>query len=295
MEAKWRWVLLTAVAPITWGSTYFVTRQFLPADEPLWGAALRAIPAGLVLALIARRLPSGSWWWKSLVLGILNVGAFFALVYLASQLLPSSIASTLMASSAAVLMLLAWPLLGERPAAFAILGAVIGFSGVCLLLLDGAAASEPWGVVASLAAMLMSSFGFILTKRWSGSQSILAVTSWQLLGGGLVLLPFAFAFEGAPPRLDAPALAGFAYAALIATALAYVAWFAGLRHLPAGTVGVIGLLNPVTGVLLGTLLAAEPFGMRQAVGTALVLLGVWLGQRRAGRADAGLSTARRPS
>ena len=40
------------------------------------------------------------------------------------------------------------------------------------------------------------------------------------------------------------------------------------------TVGVVGLLNPVTGVLLGTLLAAEPFGPRQLIGTTLVLVGV---------------------
>ncbi|HAJ16677.1 MAG TPA: EamA family transporter, partial [Microbacterium sp.] len=43
-----RWLLLTAIAPIAWGSTYFVTRQFLPADAPLWGALFRALPAGLI-------------------------------------------------------------------------------------------------------------------------------------------------------------------------------------------------------------------------------------------------------
>ncbi|WP_205783018.1 hypothetical protein [Microbacterium sp. ABRD28] len=62
METKWRWLLLTAVAPISWGATYYVTRHFLPADAPLWGAALRALPAGLILLLLARRLPRGAWW-----------------------------------------------------------------------------------------------------------------------------------------------------------------------------------------------------------------------------------------
>lgn len=286
MEGKWRWILITAIAPVAWGSNYFVTRQFLPLDSPLWGAALRALPAGLILLLLARRIPRGSWWWKSFVLGALNVGAFFVLVYVASQLLPSSVASTVMATSAAVLMLLAWPLLGERPALLPVLGAVVGFGGVCVMLLGGGGAIEPGGVAASLAAMLMSSTGFVLTKRWAAAPdaasapSTIALTAWQLVAGGLLLVPFAVLVESAPPAPDAPAVAGFVYVAVVATALAFVAWFTGLRHLPAGSVGLIGLLNPVTGVLLGVFLAGEPFGLRQALGTALVIVGVLLGQRR---------------
>ena len=279
MEAKWRWLAVTAIAPVAWGSNYFVTRQFLPDDAPLWGAVLRALPAGLILLVIARRRPHGDWWWKSLVLGTLNVGAFFVLVYLASQLLPTSTASTIMATSAAVLMLLAWPLLGERPRMLAIAGAAVGFAGVVLMLArPGSGGIEPLGVVASLAAMLMSSVGFVLTKKWGAGDRILPVTSWQLIVGGLVVVPLAVAVEGAPPSLDGPALLGFAYVTVVATALAFVAWFTGLRHLPAGSVGLVGLLNPVTGVLLGTLVAGEAFGPAQAAGTALVLGGVVLGQ-----------------
>ncbi|TWS19058.1 EamA family transporter, partial [Tsukamurella conjunctivitidis] len=40
MEAKYvKSLALTALAPICWGSTYFVTRQWLPPDMPLTGAA----------------------------------------------------------------------------------------------------------------------------------------------------------------------------------------------------------------------------------------------------------------
>ncbi|MBK3590693.1 DMT family transporter, partial [Streptomyces sp. MBT57] len=100
-------------------------------------------------------------------------------------------------------------------------------------------------------------------------------------GGGLLLLPCAALVEGGPPALDGPALLGFGYLAVVATAIAFAAWFLGLKHLPAGTVGLLGLLNPVTGVLLGLLLAGESLSGRQVCGLVLTLCGVVLGQRAA--------------
>ncbi|MEN3309693.1 MAG: putative blue pigment (indigoidine) exporter [Micromonosporaceae bacterium] len=278
VEANLRWAAVTAVAPVTWGATYFVTRQFLPADAPLWGGVLRALPAGLLLLLLRRRLPRGSWWWRSLVLGTLNMGAFFALVYLAAQLLATSIASTVMATSSMVIMLIAWLILSERPRLPAVGGAVVGIGGVCLMLLSGAHAVDPVGVLASVAAMLMSSAGYVLAKRWTAHADVISTTSWQLIGGGLVLLPLAAAVEGGPPAPDGPALLGFAYVSVVATAVAFACWFTGLHHLNAATVGLVGLLNPVTGVLLGAGVSGDSLTAQQVAGLVLVLLGVVVGQ-----------------
>lgn len=275
-----RWLLVAAIAPIAWGSTYFVTRQVLPPDLPLWGAVLRALPAGVILLAIARQRPRGSWWYKSVVLGVLNVGAFFILVYVAAQLLPSSIASTLMALSALVMALIAWPLLAERPSLISLAGAGIGFAGVCIMLLTDAGALNPWGIAASVAAMLMSSLGFLLAKRWGAGRDPVALTAWQLIAGALIVLPVAAVVEGPLPAFEPVTWLGFAYVAVIATAVANVAWLIALRNLPTASVGLVGLLNPVTGVALGVLVASEPFGPRQIIGIALVLAGVALGQWR---------------
>lgn len=283
-----RWVALTAVAPVAWGTNYFVTHEFLPADRPLYGAALRALPAGLVLLALCRRLPRGAWWWRSAVLGLLNMSVFFVLVYAASQLLPTSVASTVMAVAPLTMMLIAWPLVSERPRGTHLAGAAIGLGGVCLMLLSGVKAVSVPGVLASAAAMLVSSFGYILAKRWSTGVDVLASTAWQLSAGGLILLPVAAGVEGRPPALSGPTLLAFGYVTLIATALAFAAWFTGLRHLPTGTVGLIGLLNPVTGVLLGTVVAKEALTLQQLGGLVLVLAGVVLGRpRRADRRDTG--------
>ncbi|WP_405848312.1 EamA family transporter [Streptomyces sp. NBC_01518] len=280
-----RWVALTAVAPVAWGTNYYVTHEFLPPDTPLYGAALRALPAGLVLLGLCRQRPRGAWWWRSAVLGLLNVSVFFVLVYAASQLLPTSIASTVMAVSPLAMMLIAWPLVSERPGTAHLAGAAIGLGGVCLMLLTGTEGISVPGISASAAAVLVSSFGHILTKRWNtAGTDVLASTAWQLTAGGLFLLPVAAAVEGPPPALSPSALLAFGYVTLIATALAFAAWFTGLRHLPSGTVGLIGLLNPVTGVLLGTAVAGDVLTVQQLCGLALVLFGVVLGRpARAGR------------
>ncbi|RLP76057.1 EamA family transporter [Mycetocola tolaasinivorans] len=278
METNLRWILVTAIAPILWGATYYVTAHLLPADSPLWGSVIRALPAGLILLAIRRTLPRGSWWWRALVLGTVNMGAFFALVYVAAQLLPTSIASTIMATGPIFMMLVAWALIKEKPRAIALAGAILGLAGVAIMLGGGGGEINTLGVLASVTAMLLTAVGFVLAKRWAGQVDPLSLTSWQLLAAALVLIPAAIIVEGAPPALDGGMLLGFGYVSILATALAYTAWFTGLKHLSAGSVGLIGLLNPVVGVLLGTLLAGESLGLQQILGLVLILAGILLGQ-----------------
>jgi probable blue pigment (indigoidine) exporter len=278
MEDKLRTPLFTALAPAAWGSSYFVTAHFLPPDRPLFAAALRALPVGLVMLGLSRRLPSGSWWWRSLVLGALNIGAFFPLIFLAGYHLPGGLAATLTATSPIAVMLVAWALISERPALLSLAGAVVGIAGVGLLVLDGGLRVDRVGVAASLGAVAISSLGYVLAKRWQPPVDMLTFSAWQLIAGGMVLVPLAALVEGAPPALDARAIGGFLYICVFGTALAYVAWFTGLKRMPAGAVALIGLVNPVVGTILGVAFGGEAFGLTQLLGMALVLGGVLAGQ-----------------
>jgi len=278
VEGKTGTVLLTAIAPVAWGSTYFITAHFLPDSHPLFGAALRALPVGIVLLLLTRRLPRGDWWWKAMALGTLNIGAFFVLIYVAALRLPTGLASTLTATSPIAMMLLAWPMIRERPRVASLIGAGTGLVGVALLVLRGGAAVDAPGVAASLAAVLLASVGFVLVKRWKPPVDMLTFTSWQLVAGGALLLPVALVVEGTPPPLDGRAVGGFLYLTVIGTGLAYVMWFRGLQRMEAGAVALIGLLNPVVGTLLGVALDHEPFGPVELLGMVLVFAGVLSGQ-----------------
>ncbi len=77
-------VVVTALVPAIWGTTYLVTTELLPPERPLLAAVLRALPAGLLLVLLTCRLPQGVWWWKAMLLGALNIGGFFALLFVAA-------------------------------------------------------------------------------------------------------------------------------------------------------------------------------------------------------------------
>lgn len=278
VENKWATPLVTAIAPIAWGSTYYVTDAYLPPDRPLFASLVRALPVGLLLLALRPRLPQGVWWWRSLVLGTLNIGAFFVLIFVAAYHLPGGLAATLTATGPLAMMLFAWPLIGERPRVAALGGAGVGILGVLLLVGGAGSGVDVTGVAASLGAVLMSSLGFVLIKRWHPPVDMLTLTAWQLIAGGLLLLPVALLVEGAPPAIDGPGLLGFLWISLVGTAVANVVWYRGLRRMPAGSTSLIGLLNPLAGTLIGVLLAHEVFGTTQLVGTLLVLGGVLLGQ-----------------
>ena len=272
-------VLITAVAPVAWGSTYIVTENFLPPDRPLFAALVRALPVGLVLLALRRQLPPRGWRLKAVVLGLCNIGLFFPLIFLSAYHLPGGLAATLQATSPLAVMAIAWPLIGERPALIRVAAGLIGIVGVALLVLRSPGNVDPLGLVGAFGSVLVSAVGFVLIKRWQAPTDLLTLVSWQLVVGGLALLPVALIVEGAPPAIDGQAVAGFAWIAGAGTGLAYYCWFRGLSRMPAGATALVGLVNPVVGTVLGIAFAAEAFGWVQALGMALVLGGVLAGQR----------------
>ena len=201
---RWRFVFLTMVAPAAWGTTYIVTEQLLPPDRPLFAATVRALPVGLVLLALRHRLPRGIWWWRAIVLGICNIGLFFPLIFLAAYHLPGGLAATVQAASPLAVMALALPIIRERPGRVRIGAAMVGLVGVGLLVLRSPGQVDTLGLVGAFGSVVVSALGFVLIKRWPAPVDMLTLISWQLVVGGLVLLPVGLLVEGAPPA-DRPA------------------------------------------------------------------------------------------
>ena len=100
-------IMLTALAPAIWGATYLVTTEFLPEGIPITVALLRAMPAGLLLLLVLRKLPPWRFLPKLLVLGGLNFTLFFICLFVAAYRLPGGVAATLGATQPLIILLLA--------------------------------------------------------------------------------------------------------------------------------------------------------------------------------------------
>ncbi|MEU6427347.1 EamA family transporter [Microbispora sp. NPDC046973] len=275
---------LTALTPLAWGSTYAVTTEFLPPDRPMFTAVMRALPAGLALLVIGRVLPRGAWIWRAAVLGVLNIGAFFPLLFLAAYRLPGGVAAVLGAVGPLFALVFAALLLAERPTARKVLAGLLGLLGVGLVVLRAEARLDMVGVLAGLAGAASMSAGTVLTKRWGRPEGVgaLALTGWQLTAGGLLLVPVALLVEGAPPALSGENLLGYAYLGIVGTALGYWIWFRGISRLPATSVAFLALLSPVSAAVIGWAALGQALSLVQLLGMVLALGGTLLGQAPAG-------------
>lgn len=272
-------ILLTGLAPAIWGSTYLVTSEWLPPGQPLLSGVIRALPAGLAMLAFGRALPLGSWWWRAAVLGVLNIGFFQAMLFIAAYRLPGGVAATVGAIQPLIVVALAWAWLGARPRKAAWLAGVGGLLGVALLVLGPAARLDAIGVVAAAAGAVSMAVGTVLTRRWQPPASPLVLTAWQLCAGGLFLLPFALALEPLPGQFTLANWLGYAWLSIIGAGFGYVLWFRGVGRMPSSAVSALGLLSPVSATVLGFLVLGQALTAVQTAGALLVLGSVWLGQR----------------
>lgn len=264
---------VTAMAPAIWGTTYIVTSQLLPPGHPLFASLVRALPAGLIASLIARSVPTGGWWWKSCVLGVLNMGVFFPLLFVAAYRLPGGVAATLGAGQPLIVAILAVALLGERLSWWRITWGVVGLAGVALVVLRSSARLDGIGVVAGLLSAASMALGVTLSKKWGRPNSVpaLGIAGWQLTAGGLFLLPLTFILEGMPPTPDARAVAGYAWLCLVGGLISYALWFRGIGLLPVTSVAIMGLASPLVAAALGAAFLHQALTGLQLLGFALAL------------------------
>ncbi|MBC7857933.1 MAG: EamA family transporter, partial [Burkholderiaceae bacterium] len=147
----WGDILLTAMAPAIWGSTYIVTSELLPPDRPFTAALIRTLPAGLLLVLYMRHLPARREWGRLVALSALNIGLFQALLFVAAYRLPGGLAAVVGAIQPLLVMALAWAVDRRRPITSAMWASVLGVVGMAILLLSPGTVWEPVGVAAALA------------------------------------------------------------------------------------------------------------------------------------------------
>ncbi|PCI05705.1 MAG: EamA family transporter [Hyphomicrobiales bacterium] len=276
-------LILTAIAPAIWGSTYLVTTEFLPDGYPLTISLLRALPAGFLLLLLVRKLPSSAvMWLKTFILGAFNFSIFWWLIFVAAYRLPGGTAAILGAIQPLIVIFLARMILGSKIYTLSIIAAIAGMLGVALLILTPQATLDPIGISAGLGGAVSMACGTVLSRRWQAGISPLTFTAWQLTAGGILLLPAALWLEPEFPTLTTTNIIGITYLGLIGAALTYILWFRGIAKFEPSIIAPLGFLAPVSAVILGWIVLNQSLSPLQFLGVTIVLGSVWIGQR-AGR------------
>lgn len=272
-------LMLAAMAPIIWGSTYIVTTQLLPQGYPLTASVLRALPAGLLLLMATRQLPPRAWLGRIAVLGALNFAIFWAALFVAAYRLPGGVAATVGSIQPLLVLVLAHLVLAAPLRLLSVTAALAGLVGVALLVLQADAGLDLSGIVAAQIGALSMALGVVLTRKWQPPVPALTFTAWQLTAGGLILLPVALWAEPSLRVLDARNIAGFLWLGLFGAALTYYLWFRAIARLGPAAVTGLGFLSPLTAVLLGWALLGQTLTPQQTLGALIVLISIWLGGR----------------
>lgn len=277
------WAALSVVY-VVWGSTYLgikVAGDTIPAFFAVsWryliaGALMAAWLAwrrgGATLRVTRRELAAAA------LIGLLLPGAN-GLLFIAERTVPTGVASLIIASVPllVVLMRLAG---GERPPRLAIAGVLVGFAGVAVLFHPEGGATW-WGIALTGLSAVGWAFGTYLSSRLPLPPDAFVATTFEMVAGGLILLPFGLAERPDPGSFSGASLAAFAYLVLVGSLVGFTAYVWLLHHAPLGTVSTYAYVNPVVAIALGVLFLDERITWRVAVGAAIVLASVAVVVRR---------------
>jgi drug/metabolite transporter (DMT)-like permease len=269
---------------LIWGSTWLVIKEGLRDLPPLTSAGARFALAAPLMALTAawlRRREGGVRppVWLALVVGTLNFGVSFGVVYTVETILPSGLVAVLWAVYPLMMAAIGHYFLhGERLGLRHAAGFCLSFAGVAVLF---AADLERFGANAVPAAALLlvspfvSAIGHAMIKRYASGASSLVLNRDAMTVGAVILLSLAFVREKPlEVRWTTLGVASLLYLSVFGTVVALSLYFWLLRYVRASRLGMIAFITPMIALLLGTLFGGEDLTWRIAAGSALIIGGV---------------------
>jgi drug/metabolite transporter (DMT)-like permease len=289
--------LLLTIPPLLWAGNAVVGRMVHEMVPPITLNFLRWVIAFLLLlppAGAVLRPGSAVWrhWRRFAILGLLGVGLYNALQYLALQT-STPINVTLVAASMPVWMLLVgWLFFGAKVNRRQIVGAVLSIAGVLFVLSRGewrqllAARLVPGDLLMLLAALAWSIYSWLLTRT-----NDLAELRKDWAAFLLVQVAFGLAWSGAfaagewavrDPEIhwSWPLAAALLYVAVGPSVIAFRCWGAGVGHAGPNVAAFFNNLTPLFAALMSSAFLREPPHFYHAVAFLLIVGGIVLSSRR---------------
>jgi drug/metabolite transporter (DMT)-like permease len=278
------WVALGTVY-VLWGSTYLgieLTGETIP---PLFAVGVRFLAAAaLMFAFTTWRRGSGVLRIKPrelaacAIVGGLLPGAN-AMLFVAERHVPTGV-SALIIGSVPLWLVVFRVLSGDRPPRAALIGVVVGFGGLVLLVRPSGGAPL-WALLIVVGSAVMWATGAFLSGKLPLPSDTFAATSYEMLCGGLILLPIGLATTHPHfSHFSARSIGGFFYLVTFGSVVGYTAFVWLLDNAPLGTVATYAYVNPVVAIALGAIVLNESLTWTIGIGAALVLACVAIVVRR---------------
>ena len=293
------------VAAALFGASVVAVRVAVQDVPPLSLAVLRFGQGGLLLVVVlllvgGRGMPRVKY--RDLPLLVLLGAVLFAVfpvTFNASlRLIGASRGALLLATIPLWSALLARIARSERLVPRQVVGVFLSLGGVGLALAEGGVGRQDGletlaGDALMLVTALCGAAYAVLAQRAFARYGALTVTTYAMVLGTLLLLPFGLAegLVGVLPRLDGQTVALLAFLGVFGGALGFFLWTFALTRLTPTQVAVYINLNPLVAMVLAAALLAERLTVAFAAGFGLVLLGVLLVNwpKRTGAASIGRS------
>lgn len=261
-----RALLALALMAVVWGYNWVVMKKVLAYAGPFDFSALRTLFGALTLFLVLKILKKSmriQAWPRVFLLGVLQTGAFSALIQLALLAGAAGKTSILVYTMPFWVIPMAWLAFGEKITRSQWLALCLAAIGLVLIM-------EPWdehssyvSEILAISAGLCWAVSAIVVKwiKRDYPTDALPLTAWQMLFGSLALLVATLIVPEKPIEPVPYFFAALIYNAVLATALAWFLWLYALQHLSAGMAGLSSLGVPVVGSLAGWLeLGEQPVG-----------------------------------
>ena len=282
---------------VLWGTTYLGIRIALETIPPALVGGLRYTAAGtLLIGILAARgegiIPPSQWRGMALI-GLLTICIGNGGVIWAEQWVPSGIAAVTVATVPFWMIAIeAFTRDADPLSTRLMLGLFVGFGGILLLVWPDIAAGDAAGhrfligIIALQIACVGWALGSALSRRHAREENVLSASAMQMLFGGLFMLAAATVRgEWSHLTFTPRTLLAEIYLTLVGSIVGYSAYTYALRHLPTATVSLYAYANPVIAMVLGALVASEPFGPRVIVASLMVLTGSALVQWKSSAAS----------
>ena len=276
------WMMFLGVGLI-WGSSFFFIAVGLQSLAPEVITPMRLVFGFLALGLFpaARQRVERKDWPRIASLGVIWMALPLSMFPFAEERVSSALTGMLNGANPMFTAAVAWMLLKRPPATNQRWGLVLGFLGTALIALPslGEGRSEAIGVLLILFAMVCYGIALNLAVPLQQKYGSLPIFWRAQMVAIAITVPFGITGLDDSQFEIIPVLAILALG-VFGTALAYLLMGGLAGRVGATRASISTYLIPVVAILLGVIVLAEEVHPLSLIGSALVLIGAWMGSRR---------------